>query len=110
MDIVIKKLLGSRTKIDEIVPITPSQINLKTSLELHKSELVNSKAKVLLHFKVKIDATVHNDNNNNVYFMHLSYLQGFPRNMTIVRRIECRLRILSLFVTFSFQNTLTCTG
>ena len=61
MDIVIKKLLGSRTKIDEIVPITPSQINLKTSLELHKSELVNSKAKVLLHFKVKpvlkIDAT-----------------------------------------------------
>ena len=42
----------------------------------------------------------------NVQFYH--HLQGVPRNMTVARRIECRLWTLSLFVTFSRQPTLTC--
>ena len=35
-------------------------------------------------------------------------IKGVPRNMTVASRIECRLRTLSLFVTFSRQPTFTC--
>ena len=35
-------------------------------------------------------------------------IKGVPRNMTVSSRIECRLRTLSLFVTFSRQPTFTC--
>ena len=37
-----------------------------------------------------------------------SNLQGVPRNMTIARRLESRLRYLNLFVTFSLLSTLIC--